>query len=338
MPKIKYVNKNFRGDTLSLIEQANDIIAEYQRDGYTLTLRQLYYQFVARDILPNTQKNYKRLGTVISDGRLAGMIDWTALEDRTRNISTVPSWDSPTDIIRAVSNSYNEDKWKDQPYRIEVWIEKEALAGVFERVCAKYQIPFFCCRGYTSQSEMWGASMRMRRHNENGQGVVILHFGDHDPSGIDMTRDVVERLELFRVKNIELRRLALNMNQIDTYNPPPNPAKDVDPRFADYMKKFGDESWELDALDPKTLAALVDKEIRTIIEQKKWTKSMGVELTHKNELRAIYDNYGEIVTYAQDQGWVEQAAIDNDDLYVELQDEDDEYVDPKEAEADDGLD
>lgn len=326
MPKIKYVNKNFRGETLDLIEQANDIIAEYQRDGYTLTLRQLYYQFVARDLLQNTQKNYKRLGTIISDGRLAGMIDWNALEDRTRNISSVPSWNSPTDIINAASSSYTEDKWKDQPYRIEVWIEKEALAGVFERVCAKYQIPFFCCRGYTSQSEMWGASMRMRTHNSNGQGVVILHFGDHDPSGIDMTRDIETRLELFRVRNIELRRLALNMDQISKYNPPPNPAKDVDPRFADYMHKFGDESWELDALDPKTLSALVDKEIATIIEERKWKDSLRVELGHKNELRAIYDNYGEVVVHAQEQGWVDQAETDNvdeDDDENEAEDNDD---------------
>jgi hypothetical protein len=84
MPIIKYKDFNFRSASLSVIELANSIIAEYQAQGYDLTLRQLYYQFVARGIIPNSDAEYKKLGSVINDGRLAGLIDWDSITDRTR--------------------------------------------------------------------------------------------------------------------------------------------------------------------------------------------------------------------------------------------------------------
>jgi hypothetical protein len=197
MPKIKYVDKAFRQGALDIIDKANEIIDEYNAQGFKLTLRQLYYQFVARDIIPNKQSEYKRLGGIISDGRLAGLIDWLAIEDRTRNLQSLATWSSPEDIIGAAASGYREDKWKDQKTRIEVWIEKDALAGVFADVCEALEVPYFSCRGYTSQSEMWSAAMRLRRYERGGQETVILHFGDHDPSGIDMSRDIKDRLYQF---------------------------------------------------------------------------------------------------------------------------------------------
>src|SRR5262249_21694061 len=153
MPKIAYVPKTFRGSSQTLIDRANQIIADYLAQGYRLTLRQLYYQFVSRDLIPNNLKSYKRLGNIIHDARLAGLIDWDVSEDRTRNLHELPSWDSPETIIDACASQFRIDKWKNQECRVEVWIEKEALAGVFERVCDELQVPFFSCRGYTSQSE-----------------------------------------------------------------------------------------------------------------------------------------------------------------------------------------
>ena len=210
------VSKNFRAHTMEVIGQANDIIAAYQADGYMLTLRQLYYQFVARDLIANTQKSYNRLGTAINDGRLAGLIDWEAIEDRTRNLESLPTWSDPNSIVRACAQSFRADKWARQPVRIEVWIEKEALAGVFERVCEDLEVPFFCCRGYTSQSEMWSASQRLIDYYHSDQEIHLLHFGDHDPSGIDMTRDILDRLELFGCP-LTMQRLALNMDQVEEH-------------------------------------------------------------------------------------------------------------------------
>ena len=193
--RIKYIDKKFQGATLDLIELANRIISEYQAAGFQLTLRQLYYQLVARGHMANKQREYKRLGSIIADARLAGMVSWEAIEDRTRNVRGNQHWDSPEQIVREAINSYRIDRWASQPYRPEVWIEKDALVGVIAGVCQQMDVDYFSCRGYVSASEMWQAGhVRFRRYLRNKQTPVIIHLGDHDPSGIDMTRDIQERL------------------------------------------------------------------------------------------------------------------------------------------------
>ena len=110
MPKIKYQSINLSKGSLALIATCNAIIAEYTAAGYVLTLRQLYYQLVSRDVIANKQSEYKRVGSIVNDGRLAGLIDWNALEDRTRNVRSVGHWDSPEQIVSAVANQYAIDK------------------------------------------------------------------------------------------------------------------------------------------------------------------------------------------------------------------------------------
>lgn len=298
MPKRCYVNRNFSPESLRLIEQANTIIEDYQAQGYSLTLRQLYYQFVSRDLIPNKVTEYKRLGSIVNDARLAGLIDWLAIEDRTRNLSSPSHWDSPAAIVATCAEQFQVDLWSDQPHRVEVWIEKEALAGVFERACDTLRVPFFSCRGYTSQSEMWGAAMRMRKWSRGGQTPIILHFGDHDPSGIDMTRDIRERLALFGA-DLEVNRLALNMDQITEYDPPPNPAKETDSRFRGYLREYGDESWELDALEPSVLAGLVRDAVSNLIDWDRFDARTAEEDHHRTLLKAVSRNWG---TLTQDLG------------------------------------
>lgn len=183
MPFICYKDKRFNSEHASIIQAANEIIEEYQDAGYSLTLRQLYYQFVSRDLIPNTQRDYKRLGKIISDARLAGLIDWDAIEDRTRNVRTPTHWESPEDIVRSCAAQFNFDCWGNQEFRPEVWIEKDALLGVIEPVCRRLEVPFFSCRGYTSQSELWSAGRRVQRWVQAGQTPVIIHLGDHRPFG-----------------------------------------------------------------------------------------------------------------------------------------------------------
>jgi hypothetical protein len=292
MPKVCYQHRNFRRDALGIIDQANLIIDEYLAEGYKLTLRQLYYQFVSRDLIPNKQSEYKRLGSVINDARLAGMIDWEAIEDRTRNLESLPHWTSPSEIIESCAEQFNYDRWAGQPHRIEVWIEKEALAGVFERICRSLDVPYFCCRGYTSQSEMWVAAMRLQRYEDDGQRPIILHFGDHDPSGIDMTRDIRERLELFGC-NVDVRRLALNHDQIKQYNPPPNPAKETDSRFEGYMALHGDESWELDALEPRVLSAMVNQNVTALRDGTMWFSDTNRQNKARAALARIAEDWSD---------------------------------------------
>lgn len=287
MPKIKYILRNFRHATHDLISQANAIIEEYSQKGYALTLRQLYYQFVARGIIPNQQSEYNRLGKVINDARLAGWIDWNAIEDRTRNIRGNSHWESPGQIIEACAEQFKLDRWKAQEYRVEVWIEKDALVGVIEGVCRRLDIAYFSCRGYTSQSEMWRASQRYIKYTEEGQTVRVLHLGDHDPSGIDMTRDIEERLSMFTGGLIQIDRLALNMEQIEELNPPPNPAKLTDSRFQGYALRYGRESWELDALEPEYLEGLIRGKVLHLRDTDEWEKAVEREKEMRGTLEEL---------------------------------------------------
>lgn len=281
-----FVSKNFKPDTLKIIVQANRIIADYMEQGFKLTLRQLYYQFVARDLIPNKTSEYKRLGSIVNDARLAGLIDWNAIEDRTRNLEKNNHWSNPKEIVDACVEQYQIDRWFNQPRRVEVWIEKEALAGIFEKICKPLDIPFLCCRGYLSQSEMYSAANRLSDHCSDGQEPVVLHFGDHDPSGIDMTRDNRERIvDVFSVLDVEVRRLALNIDQIQEYNPPPNPAKETDSRFAGYIRKYGDKSWELDALEPAVLKDLVEDEFEELCDPDLWKEALKLEKEHISKLK-----------------------------------------------------
>jgi hypothetical protein len=305
--KIAYQSFNFRPKTAALIQAANQIIAEYTMKGFSLTLRQLYYQFVSRDLIPNTQRDYKNLGSVINDARLAGLIDWSALEDRTRNLRSISHWDSPQAIVDAVARQYAIDKWDNQTTRPEVWIEKDALVGVIERVCNTHDVGFFSCRGYTSQSEMWGAAMRfLQRWQHDGQGVKVIHLGDHDPSGQDMSRDIEERIRMFlrhhsasAERAFQFERIALNRDQIDQYEPPPNPAKSTDARFTSYVAEHGEESWELDALDPQVISDLIDTAILEERDESLWEDKVKQEEQEREQLQLTSGNWSDVVNFVE---------------------------------------
>ncbi len=299
MPRICYVPMKFQRKTLDLIAQSIAIIDEYTKQGYDLTLRQLYYQLVSRDVIANKQTEYKRLGGIISDARRAGLIDWYAIVDRTRNLRGGAHWESPASIIESAAGGYAIDKWSTQPHRVEIWIEKDALAGVFDRVSRELDIPFFSCRGYTSDSEMWVAAQRLRRYAEGGQDPIILHFGDHDPSGIDMTRDIEDRLRMFSLGHIEVRRLALTMDQVREHEPPPNPAKDTDARYEGYRELYGDESWELDALNPTILGDLARSEVEGILDHDEWANRQDQEDRERAGLELISNNYQAVTEFVR---------------------------------------
>lgn len=296
MPKIPYEIKRFTAATSATIRQAEDIINEYQAQGFSLTLRQLYYQFVARGLIPNTERDYKRIGNIVSDARRAGLIDWNSIEDRTRFIRKLSNWSKPQDILESAKDSYHRDLWATQDKRIEVWIEKDALVGVIEVVCQENDVSFFSCRGYVSDSEMWRGAMRMRGYTRNSQKIIVLHLGDHDPSGIDMTRDIEDRLNLFSgYADIEVRRIALTMEQIEQQNPPPNPAKMTDSRYAGYVAEFSDESWELDALEPQFISDLIRDEILEERDEEKWEAAVAEQEEGREQIAGVIERWDELV-------------------------------------------
>ena len=305
MPKIAYMPMTMGGKNLSVVSQANEIIVDYRKQGYKLTLRQLYYQFVSRDWLANTVQNYKRLGEIVNDGRLQGLIDWDAIEDRTRNLERVSAWENPQAILEIAASNYQIDMWENQDTAIEVWVEKEALAGVIEKATKKLRVPYLSCRGYTSQSEMWLAGRRLARFADDGKGVVIIHLGDHDPSGIDMSRDIQDRLKMFMGENADaltFRRIALNMDQVVEYHPPPNPAKTTDSRYNAYQEQFGIESWELDALNPATLDQLISDAVQEYIDEDQWQEDSNRESEEKEQLAKVSNRWDDVCNFLSEDG------------------------------------
>lgn len=336
-----------KSDTVEVIQQANRILSQYSKG---ITIRQLFYRFIALDYFPdswidkaynakqgldpdtkNTVKSYKKLCVLMERARMAGLVDWDAIVDRTRNLKSLGHWSKPSDIVRGAANSYRTDLWAQQPHRLEVWIEKDALVGVIEDVCEENDVPYFSCRGYTSVSEVWGAARRHLEYIKAGQQPVVLHFGDHDPSGLDMTRDIQKRLRLFetadwfrecmpRGKNTkkgdvwkdmarrvdkpgemymgtEVKRLALHMEQIEQYSPPPNPAKESDSRFKKYQLKHGDDSWELDALEPSVIEQLLRDGIDAHRDEGIWTEDYEKQELERKDLTSAADHWNKVVAH-----------------------------------------
>lgn len=300
MPKIQYKEIAFKQKSLDLIELVNSVIDEYRAQGYELTLRQAYYQLVARGYIENNERSYKNIGSLINDGRLAGLIDWNSITDRTRNLRNRAHWDQPQDVIYNAKYSYLLDKWEGQPNYVEVWVEKDALIDIVGQACRPLDTPHFSCRGYTSQSEMWSAAQRFIRQ-KNREARYIIHLGDHDPSGIDMTRDIQERLEMFGA-DVYVKRVALTMNQVTTYNPPPNPAKITDSRCGKYIDQYGEESWELDALEPQMLTKLITNEVTALRDDAIYQAICDREEAEKRELQTVADEYQKVISFLSVEG------------------------------------
>jgi hypothetical protein len=289
-----YEEKAFNPEKQKLIDIANRIIAEYAAQGYELTLRQLYYQFVARDIIPNRAEEYEKLGKLIADARLAGLIDWDAIVDRTRNLRAIRHRSHPRDIIRDGMEEFHLWLWEDQPHYVEVWVEKDALVDVVGSVCDPEDVPFFSCRGYVSLSEVHAAARRMALEIRHGKTAHIIHLGDHDPSGLDMTRAITERIKCTFGVPVKVHRVALNMNQVEEYAPPPNPAKMSDSRAAKYVEEHGESSWELDALEPSVLARIIKANIARWRDDNLFENAKAKQERAKKLLQGMHDRWNEV--------------------------------------------
>lgn len=285
MAREKFKDRNFTGKAMAQITQANQIIADYQADNLRLTLRQLYYQFVSRNWITNEEKSYKNLGKTISEARLAGLVDWDSIEDRGRVVSIYdrsPGADIEADVKAAI-DYFALSKWEQQPEYVELWVEKQALAGVLEPIASRYRVPLMVNKGYSSQSAMKEAAERFREFSD--RDCTLIYLGDHDPSGEDMVRDIGDRLETFGV-TVTVDKVALTMAQIRKFNPPPNPAKVTDSRAAAYIRKHGNSSWEVDALPPRELNRLITAAIVEHVDQDLWDEVKAKQEAEKKRMRA----------------------------------------------------
>lgn len=265
-----------------LLGTVNSIVEEYADQGYKLTLRQLYYQLVSRDVIPNKQAEYAKLSTLLVKGRMAGVVDWSAIEDRIRT-PYIPYFVTGVDqAIEDTIKQYRLNRQEGQRNHIEVWVEKDALSGVLRPITQHYHLRLMVNRGYSSCTAMYEAYRRFSKHDVN----TILYLGDHDPSGLDMIRDVRDRLREFGVL-LDVVHIAITKEQIEEYKPPPNPAKITDPRAKWYIQIHGNTSWEVDALNPNTLSFFLRHYIEELIDGDLFDAQLKKEETGKEKLKGL---------------------------------------------------
>jgi hypothetical protein len=247
-------------------------------------LRQLYYQLVSRNVLPNVGRSYKNLSALISDVRLAGLIDWDVIEDRLRRPVLPTEFTDLQELVAAALASYRLPRWRGQAEWPELWVEKDALAGVLAPIAGEFHVAFQVCRGYSSQSAMYESTQRLFPAIEAGKSVRILYLGDHDPSGLDMVRDIRDRLKRFHC-DAEVTKLALIREQVEQYQLPPQPGKATDARFTAYAAEHGEDVWELDALPPDVLAGLVRGALTNLVDPHTLRAVLRQEARDKVQLR-----------------------------------------------------
>lgn len=289
MSKIQFRETKFKPETLARIRQMQAIVKEYADDGLKLTARQLYYQLVSRDIVANTTQAYKALTNLLTDARYAGLIDWDIIEDRVRRPYTPSEWARVDDLVESAVKSYRLPRWETQPAYAELWVEKEALAGVLQPMASKYHVTLSVNKGYSSSSAMFEASRRFIEGGSDGyKQSFLFYLGDHDPSGEDMVRDIEDRLVEFGVDSLTVIKLALTMDQVEFFKPPPNPAKTTDSRYETYAAKHGTESWEVDALPPKELQRIIQVALDEVVDVKKLSEVLELESKGREALRKAW--------------------------------------------------
>jgi hypothetical protein len=281
--KEMFRSKRFGEGALLRIDLCNGIINDYLAQGLRLTLRQLYYQLVTRNAIRNLEREYKNLSSLVSDARLGGRMDWEAIEDRVRRPQRASEFENLGQLVDAALAIYRLPRWRTQKVYAELWVEKDALAGVLEPIARENHVTLMVNRGYSSQSAMYESAQRFIAAGKPG---VLFYLGDFDPSGEDMVRDIQDRLDMFGA-NVDVRKVALTMPQVQQYNPPPNPAKLTDPRASGYVERYGDESWEVDALPPNVLAQIIRAAFQKIVDRRAMRTVKQREEVDKGRLRTL---------------------------------------------------
>ena len=285
MSKIAYRDKlNFRPKTRAYLDKVEEVVERYQAKNLRLTVRRLFYQLVAAIIIENTRSEYRRLSRILTEARMCRRIDWDAIEDGVRETIFPNQFSGMAHGIQTLISAYRLDRWEGQHNYVEVVVEKNALIGVLEPIANKFHVHLTPNIGYDSTSAIHELSLRLGEAESRDMNCVVLYFGDHDPSGQDMVRDMDDRLAAFGC-TVEVRKVALTLAQVRQYNLPPNQLKRKDPRARRYASQFGNESWELDALPPDVLNSLLRTSIESLLDRGLFDQIIQREEDDKKRLK-----------------------------------------------------
>lgn len=268
--------------SLALLEQVQEIIDQY---AFALTLRQIYYQLVSKQIIPNKEKYYKQLSRLCVIGRDEGKLSEEAFADRLREIQKPSTWIDLKDFLETVKDSYRKDKWVDQDTYVEIWTEKDALRGVISPITERWDVGLLVVRGQVSRTAVYEAYERFERHKD--KNCHLFYYGDFDPSGLSIYDSLTERIQSFGSVDISFERMALTPEQIQEYNLPQDPAKQSDPNYRRFVGKYGDNVVELDALPPNVLTELIENSIVNLIDGDKWKQAQKKEAQEEEKIKEL---------------------------------------------------
>jgi len=279
-------------------ETVNAVNAVIRQYNMPLTLRQIYYRLVAGGLIPNRRSAYNGLSAQLVKAREAGEVNERRIVDRSRSIDD-RAYDSPKDFLEAcvwtAENRFFRRYWSTQGTYVEAWVEKDALSQVLAGAVEELNTIVAPSRGYSSYSYVRDAVRRFQKNRGEAERVVILHMTDHDPSGLDMTRDLRDRFNAYAAGflfSVEVRRVALTFDQVQQYDLIPNPTKITDPRAAGYMAQYGDECWELDAIEPPELVRLIHEATEgEVTDWDAWNERKAQDEDEREDLRVLFEEW-----------------------------------------------
>ena len=280
MAKIKKVQDEFTRTWI--IEHALEIIKRYKPGE--LTIRALHYQLVG-DGMTNTMQHYRRVVGAMELARWGGDVPFGTFSDldremvgetRAEETDVYEQIELAKEQIQSWMDFYSKNRWENQPIYTELFIEKKALQNVFQSVCRNNNVALGCCKGYPSLTFLHETAKRLKKYHRDKE-CIILYFGDYDPSGENIPVSVEENLRKMGC-DVEVRRFALFREQVEEWDLPPAPAKEGDPRTANWT---GIGQVELDAVKPEKLKEMAQEAINSVFDASLHADLLEIE---ENEL------------------------------------------------------
>jgi hypothetical protein len=286
---LKKFGRGMAQASLDLIEAMRVIAREIQ----PVTGRGVGYKLFTAGLIPSMSTNdMQRVYRLLKLAREDEIIPWHWIVDETRSIERVSTWDNPEQYARCVARSYRRDFWNQQPYRVTVLSEKGTIRGVVGPVLDEYAVGFFPLHGFSSATAAHDLA-----EDDDGRTLILLYIGDYDPSGLYMSEvDLPNRFEKYGGNHIELRRIALTIEQCRNLPSFPASDKQTDKRyewFCDNCDRWGEEArcWELDAMDPRDLRNCVEHEICMLIDWDEWKRCDRINKAEQESMRTILANW-----------------------------------------------
>jgi len=277
-----------RGEWPAIVERVREILGEYE---FPMTLRGIFYRLVSEQLLVNTRSEYSQLSDKLARAREQGQIPWDSIVDLTREPIVPSTWADLGEFAETVRGAFRLEVWERQPAYVEIWLEKRALSELFRRVCAPYAVRLMVGVGYSSATFVHDGADHLRRIAAE-KPVRIYDFGDFDPGGLDIARDVRERLSRYGAE-AEYQRVALTWAQVEEHKLPPVMTKPTDSRAPAFIAEHGDVAVELDALPPNALEELVQAAILESLDMSQFEATRAEERRLQSRLEEWADDLAE---------------------------------------------